>query len=428
MKRLWHKIRKNKVVEIEISREIVSMNHQEKQKERKNRRVYLKIISICLVLLLSLTGCGAAAPKTLSLSGFAFDTTYSITIYGGGNKKLLDSCVAKCTQYEKIFSRTRSDSELYQINKIEKLYLEVWQQQTGEEKIGQAWKTLSKSRLSKEDTAYYEKLLKEKIKGEKSINQKVIVLKNGALRISISKEMKKILQKGLEYGKLSQGGFDITICPVSSLWDFTSEEKSVPEQSFIEEAVTYVDYQKVSVTDAYVEFAMPGMSLDLGGIAKGYIADCLKQYLMDGGVTSGIISLGGNILCIGKKSEKDLFQIGIQQPFANRNETVAGIQAEDVSVVSSGVYERYFEVDENIYHHILNPQTGYSYDNDLIGVTIVSEKSVDGDGLSTTVFSMGLEKGMELIESLEQVEALFITEDEQLHYSEGFEVMLYEKK
>lgn len=390
------------------------------------RSIWMKCIGVFLVIVLLISGCSAGAPKPLNVSGFAFDTTYSLTVYEGGNQELLDSCIAKCTEYEKLFSRTRSDSELYEINVIESLYLQVWQEQTKEEKIGKIWKQLSEKKLSRDEITQYQNSLLEKVQEAEIQNQEICILETGAVRIGISDEMKALLRKGLEYGGLSEGGFDITICPVSSLWDFTSEEKKVPEQELLEDAISYVDYQKVSIEDAknYVEFAMPGMQLDLGGIAKGYIADRLKDYLMEGGVTKGIISLGGNILCIGKKSEEDKFQIGIQQPFGDRNETVAAIWAEDVSVVSSGVYERYFEIDGKLYHHILNPKTGYSYDNDLIGVTIVSKESADGDGLSTTVFALGLEKGMELIESLEDVEAMFISKDEKMHYSGGFKKML----
>jgi thiamine biosynthesis lipoprotein len=166
------------------------------------------------------------------------------------------------------------------------------------------------------------------------------------------------------------------------------------------------------------------MQIDLGGIAKGYIADRLKEYLVGEGVTGGIIDLGGNILCIGGKTEQEDFKIGIRQPFADRNETIASVSIRDKSVVSSGVYERYIQTEDGkIYHHILDPRTGYSYENGLLGVTIISDKSVDGDGLSTTVFALGLEDGMKLVESLDGVEAAFVTEDEKVTYSKDFELL-----
>ena len=136
---------------------------------------------------------------------------------------------------------------------------------------------------------------------------------------------------------------------------------------------------------------------------------------------SAIIDLGGNILCVGSRPGGDPFRIGLQRPFASRSETVATVEITDKSVVSSGIYERYFEEDGVLYHHILNPETGYPYDNGLVSVTIISDESVDGDGLSTSCFALGLEKGMELINSLPDVQAVFITEDRELHFSEGFE-------
>ena len=165
------------------------------------------------------------------------------------------------------------------------------------------------------------------------------------------------------------------------------------------------------------------MGIELGAIAKGFIADKLKEYLAGSGVTSGTINLGGNVLCIGKKTDGTPFRIGIQQPFADRNEIITAIKAEDISVVSSGIYERYFKKDGKIYHHILDPSTGYPYNNGLEAITIISKKSTDGDALSTTCFALGLEKGMEFAESLSGVYAVFITEDGEMHYSEGFQEM-----
>ena len=170
-----------------------------------------------------------------------------------------------------------------------------------------------------------------------------------------------------------------------------------------------------------VDFAKEGMQLDLGAVAKGYIADRIKDYLLEQGVESAIIDLGGNILCVGSRPGGDPFRIGLQRPFASHSETVATVEITDKSVVSSGIYERYFEEDGVLYHHILNPETGYPYDNGLVSVTIISDESVDGDGLSTSCFALGLEKGMELINSLPDVQAVFITEDGELHFSEGFE-------
>ena len=155
------------------------------------------------------------------------------------------------------------------------------------------------------------------------------------------------------------------------------------------------------------------------GIAKGYIADQMKAYLNQKGITSGYINLGGNVLALGAKTDGSAYTIGIQRPFGEENEAIASVSITDQTVVSSGVYERYFEVDGTRYHHILDTATGYPYDNGLLEVTIITGASVDGDGLSTTCFSLGLEDGMALVESLDATEAIFITDDYEVHTSSG---------
>ena len=162
-------------------------------------------------------------------------------------------------------------------------------------------------------------------------------------------------------------------------------------------------------------------AIELGAIAKGYIADRLKDYLVSQNVKSAIINLGGNVLCIGGKPDDSSFKIGIQKPFADRSETIAVMDIKDKSVVSSGVYERCFEKNGTLYHHLLNPKTGYPYNNGLIAVTIISDQSVDGDALSTTCFALGLEDGLKLAESLDDVQAFFVTSDYEIHYTKDFQ-------
>jgi thiamine biosynthesis lipoprotein len=253
-------------------------------------------------------------------------------------------------------------------------------------------------------------------------------LNNGSLQTAngvknsyiVSDELADILKYGLYYSKLTNGKFDITIAPVSSLWDFISSDPTVPDKKDIENALPKVGYQDMELNGNTVTFKKDSMQIDLGAIAKGYIADRVKEYLQEQGVKSAMINLGGNVLCVGEKPTGEAFKVGIQKPFADRNEIVATMELKDKSVVSSGVYERYFKQDGKLYHHILDPKTGYSYENNLIAVTIISPKSVDGDGLSTSCFALGLEDGLKLINSIEGVHAVFITDDYKLHYSDGF--------
>lgn len=335
----------------------------------------------------------AEKQKEYSTTGFAFDTVYTISIYQGGDQKVLDACTAKCAEYEQIFSRTLESSELYQINRLSKEY-EAGNQETIEE-------------LQQE--------------GKLPAYQ---VLEDGSLEIEISESLAELIAAGIRYGEISQGNFDITIEPVSSLWDFTADQPVLPEPSALKKALPYVDYRSISLQKQKLLLTRPGAGLDLGGIAKGYIADQLKEYLIEQGVDSALIDLGGNILCIGGKPDGSDFRIGIQQPFADRNETIATVALQGQSVVSSGIYERFFTNQDTMYHHILDPETGYPRENDLVAVTIISDKSVDGDGFSTTCFGLGLEEGMQLINSTDGVTALFITQDEKLHFAKGFQDLL----
>lgn len=375
----------------------------------------VKYICILLLNLVLITGCGTGdglphgSNKELVKTGFAFNTTYTITLYAGGSEELLDKCVSKCNGFEKIFSRTLKGSELYNINEIEKAYKDY---------LSKAGRDI---KIKKGDTSFIEDGIK---KLADPSNQATFHLNtDGSISFEVSDILYEILEKGLYYSEISDGCFDITIEPESSLWQFMADNPEVPEDSQIKEAVKLTGYKNAVLKDGQLVLKIPGMGIELGAIAKGFIADKLKEYLAGSGVTSGTINLGGNVLCIGKKTDGTPFRIGIQQPFADRNEIITAIKAEDISVVSSGIYKRYFKKDGKIYHHILDPSTGYPYNNGLEAITIISKKSTDGDALSTTCFALGLEKGMEFAESLSGVYAVFITEDGEMHYSEGFQEM-----
>ena len=193
----------------------------------------------------------------------------------------------------------------------------------------------------------------------------------------------------------------------------------IPSDDEIKKALTTVDYQNVVVDGNTVTLKDPSAKIDLGGIAKGYIADRMKDSLNQKGAACGYINLGGNVLCLGAKPDGSSYNIGIQRPFDEEGAAMLAVSVTDQTVVSSGVYERYFEVDGKRYHHILDTATGYPYDNGLLGVSIITDESVDGDGLSTTCFALGLTDGMALVESLDNTEAVFITEDYELHFSSG---------
>ncbi|NLJ70167.1 MAG: FAD:protein FMN transferase [Clostridiaceae bacterium] len=235
----------------------------------------------------------------------------------------------------------------------------------------------------------------------------------------VSDSTVNLLYEALKYSKLSDGALDITIGSVTDLWDFTSDSKTVPSPGNMQKALKTVNYQKVQINDNQVSFSNPRTKIDLGAIAKGYIADQMKAYLIEQGVKSAIINLGGNVLCIGTKADNAGFTIAIQKPFEEGYVVAVHLDNFYQSVVTSGIYERFFEKDGNFYHHILNPETGMPVNNNLASVTIISEESTSGDALSTACFVLGLDKGMELIDSLDNVHAIFLDLDGNLYYSEN---------
>lgn len=244
---------------------------------------------------------------------------------------------------------------------------------------------------------------------------------SGSGEVELSKDTFYVLEKGKYYSQLSGGEFDITIGPIVKLWNIGTDYAAVPDPNALTEKLKLVDYNKLALNSEKqtAKLEASGMIVDLGAIAKGYAADEVASILRKRGVEHAIINLGGNILTVGNNINGNLWKIGIQDPYHPRNDYVGIVEVKDKTVVTSGIYERYFEQDGKRYHHILEPKTGYPADNGLAGVSIITDHSIDGDGLSTSTFILGLDKGMELIESLSGVEAIFITTDKKIYMSKG---------
>lgn len=359
-----------------------------KRNRSHSRFFYLILCTVLVCPMLLFTGCGnitdantsTTGNQPISISSIKLNTAVQITIYDSQDKALLDDCLALCDKYELIFSRTNEKSELYRLNHR---------------------KDVSDGDFSTDgQTTPYP-------------------VSGTADTWHISEDLAALLSKGLDITRESDGAFDIAIAPLTSLWDFTAEDPKVPDDAAIQKALPLCSSDGVTIDGQDITLPSDDIQFDVGAIAKGYIADRLKDFLIKKGVKSAIINLGGNVLCIGSKPDGTPFKIGIQKPFADRNETEAVMDITGKSVVSSGIYERCFKQDGKLYHHILNPQTGYPYDNGLISVTIISDQSVDGDALSTTCFALGLEDGLKFAVK-KGVQAVFITEDYELHYTDGF--------
>ncbi len=243
----------------------------------------------------------------------------------------------------------------------------------------------------------------------------------GIKPVKVTSDMFYLVEEGIKYSKASDGDFDITVGPLTDLWHIGFSDAKKPTEAEIQAVLPLIDYKKVEMNEKNQTIYLPekGMALDLGGIAKGYIADEVNKVMKDEGVTSAIIDLGGNIFVRGNNPKGDNWTIGIQNPFEARGQTIGKLPGSDISVVTSGIYERYLEVDGVKYHHILSPFTGYPCNNELAGVSIVSKKSIDGDGLSTAVFMKGVKGGMEYVDSFPDVEAIFVTKDKKVYVTDG---------
>ncbi len=308
---------------------------------------------------------GSQGNQPLTITDYKLNTYVTFTIYDSTDTALLDECMALCDKYELIFSRTNSESELYRLNH---------------------------RMLPQSADGYY----------------------------TVSEELYEVIEIGKKYSELSDDAFCIAMEPLTSIWNFTDGMDMVPDNAHIDTVLPFLNNEDVNLrAPNEIAFANKGMGIDLGAIAKGYIADKIKEYLISEGVNSALIYLGGNVLCIGEK-ETGAFKIGIEKPFDVNGNPAAVVSVSDTSIVTSGTYERYFEKDGEFYHHILDRNTGYPIENDLTAVTIISPSSTDADALSTTCFSLGLENGMELLESLDYADGFFITKDWEYYYTEGF--------
>lgn len=302
----------------------------------------------CLCLLLSLAGCTGSKNKLETKEGLFFDTAISISVYSNQSEKVLKGSFDLCEELENTFSRTKEGSELYKVN-------------------------------HRRDSS-----------------------------VTLSDDLAKVVQEGIDFYEISDGDFDITIAPLLELWDFKNIDAVVPDQELIKDAVDKVDGSAIHLSGNVLTFDREDTEIDLGALAKGYAADKLKEYLVEQGVESAMINLGGNVLAVGEKPDGNPWKVGVQKPFAERGETSEVLEVKDRSVVSSGIYERYFEQDGILYHHILNPQTGYPVDTGFSQVTIISESSLLGDALSTVCLLAGPERAEEITGRFPDVELYYV--------------------
>lgn len=301
-------------------------------------------LSVATAILFLLGGC-ANTDSRLD-TRFIFDTVVKLDIEC--DEQTLLEAFSLCEKYDKLFSKTNPESELYRIN-------------------------------------------------------------NSKGFVSCDEELLQLIERGLYFSKLSKGEFDITISPVCDLWDF--EGTVLPDRSEIAEALKNVDYETIEIKNKKIN--LNGKKIDLGGIAKGYIADKLKDFFEKKGVKNGIINLGGNIYTFGKQTT-----LGIADP-KNTSEAILRLDAKDLSLVTAGTYQRNMTVDGKTYHHILDTKTGYPADSDVVSATVIGKSSADCDALSTICVLLDTNKAIELINTQNDTEAVLILKDGSILYTDG---------
>ena len=324
-----------------------------------------KMLTLLLagVLVLAAAGCSPTqSVEPLSKTNLMLDTVVTISLYDDdGDLSMLDLAFDEIARLENLLSATKEGSDLDRLNQA----------------AGKEW-------------------------------------------VEIAPETQEVLLLAKEYAALSEGCFDVTAGPLIDLWGIHNGEGHYPTQEELEAVLPLINSDDLLVEDGKAYLAREGMKANLGAIAKGYIADKVKELLVENGVRHATLDLGRNVLLIAGKTDDAGFNIGIIDPNSQEQKLVGSLLVSDQSIVTSGVNERYFTYEGKNYHHILDPFTGFPADNGVASVTILSDSSAQGDALSTSCLLLGQERGLALIESLDGVEALFIMTDGSMIPSSGF--------
>ena len=329
-----------------------------------NRMKKLTLFLLCLLLM---TGCAstpspaaAATPdpsvKTTGV-GFYFDTVVTVTFYGA-EEGALEDLWALCSRYENLLSKTIPTSDVSRINAA------------------------------------------------------------GGQPVTVDPETWEILRRAKDISAMTDGAFSVTIAPISAMWDFTGGTNRMPTEEARIAALPLVDDQKITLGEGNTVTLPAGMMIDLGGIAKGYIADAAAEMLKDR-VYGAALSFGGNVYVLGNKPDGSVFRVGLQDPGKMTGIYMAVVGTKDNSIVTSGTYERFFEVDGVRYHHILDPRTGLSSTSDLSSATFIMTSSMDADALATACIVRGSEWSMNFAKQ-HDLDAVFITTDGKVLVTEGF--------
>lgn len=245
----------------------------------------------------------------------------------------------------------------------------------------------------------------------------------GKKAVKVDARTFNVVQKAIEMSKISDGKFDVTIGAITNLWRIGDiQHQNKPEDAKIKANLPLINYKDITLdsVNQTVKLEKEGMVMELGGISKGFIADEVKTIFEKHGITTAIINLGGNVVVMGTSPNYSQgWKVGIQDPDKIRGTVVGSVSAKDASVVTSGIYERYIEVNGIKYHHIMDPKTGYPLENNISGVTVITSQSIKADGYSTVLFLMGIQEALAYVNSQDDLEVIFIDKDKGIHLSNG---------
>lgn len=347
------------------------------------RRTAAGFSALALVLTALLTGCRKAEGLRTQL---VFGTVCTVNAYKAGTVRLYDELFDCLTKLDSLFSANNPDSEISRINAAA-----------------------------------------------------------GDHAVQVSEEVRSLIQTSLAYAELTGGAFDPTVGPLVRMWGINTDHARVPDPQELQAALPLVNWRNVTVSGDTVFLTKKGMALDLGAIVKGYAADRLADILALRKVKRAIIDLGGNIYVFGEKKDHSPWNVGIKNPDNPEGKPALLLQLRNASVVTSGVYERFFIQDGVRYHHILNPKTGYPVSNGLTSVSIICESSTAADAFSTSLFTLGKDDGILLLNEIVSggsagaaqvsdlqnvpgldvpLSAVFIMDDKQVYASDALQDVL----
>jgi thiamine biosynthesis lipoprotein len=322
------------------------------------RRATYALFALCIAA--HLASC--SSPREISRSDFVLGTACSVRLVGGGSEKLLDAVFARLKQIEDELSVNKPGSQIDAVNAAA-----------------------------------------------------------GMEPVAVGPDAVAILKRDLELSAWSDGAFDASVGPLVKLWGIGTDHARLPESAEIAAAKRLVGWKDIVLdeTKGTVFLRRKGMALDLGSTSKGYAADEIAKLIRAARVKGAVIDLGGNVYVVGSRPDGKGWRIGLQDPFSTERGAYLGIASlVDKTMVTSGVYERFFIKDGKRYHHILDTKTGYPVDNGLMSVTIVTARSFDADGFTTTIFALGRIRGMALARE-KGVDVIVVDSDKKVYMSPG---------